>query len=393
MPDAGDTATVRIVDSLSSIDPATWDACAGIGGPDDNPFVSHAFLLALEESGSVGADAGWLPQHVIIESPAGDLIAAAPMYVKGHSYGEYVFDHAWADAYERAGGRYYPKLLCAVPFTPVTGPRLLVPVGPDAPARRSLLISALTQVANKSGMSSLHVNFLPEADAVAMKSAGFALRIGEQFHWENDGYTDFDTFLAALTSRKRKAIKKERRAVAEAGIEVQALTGDAIRQHHWDAFHEFYVATYDRKWGYPYLTRSFFSILSERLADRVVLVMAEKDGLPLAGALNMRGSDALFGRNWGCAQDHKFLHFETCYYQAIAFAIEYGIGRVEAGTQGPHKIQRGYLPKPTWSAHWFADSRFQDAIGDYCDRERHAIEDEMRYLAQKSPFRNDCAGD
>ncbi|MHA1537347.1 MAG: GNAT family N-acetyltransferase [Alphaproteobacteria bacterium] len=392
MPDGGEAATVKIHGRIAEIDAAGWDACAGAGGPADNPFVSHAFLDILEESGSATAEAGWLPQHIVIEDAGGSVVACAPMYVKSHSQGEYVFDHGWAEAYEQAGGRYYPKLLVGVPFTPVTGPRLLVRPDGDAGRNRELLIAGMLEAARQSKMSSLHVTFPSEEEAMALEEAGFLIRMGQQFHWENQGYAGFDDFLARLTSRKRKAIRKERRAVAEAGIEVRPLVGARIEPRHWDAFHRFYIATYDRKWGYPYLTREFFSALGERLGDRVVLVVAEKDREIVAGALNIRGGDALYGRNWGCAGDFKFLHFEACYYQAIDFAIANGLARVEAGTQGPHKIQRGYLPRPTWSAHWIADEGFRRAVADFCQRERTAVEHELAYLAGMSPYRRDESG-
>jgi predicted N-acyltransferase len=387
MPDGGDSATIKVYGRIADINADDWDACARIGAPDDNPFVSHAFLNALEESRSATDRAGWMPQHVVLEDGAGTPMACAPMYVKSHSQGEYVFDHSWADAYERAGGRYYPKLQVAVPFTPVTGPRLLVRPGEDEARNRQFLITGLVEITRKSGVSSLHVTFAREADKDALEAAGFAIRMGEQFHWQNDGYESFDDFLAALTSRKRKNIRKERQKVRDAGITVRPLVGDEIRSRHWDAFHEFYIATYDRKWGYPYLTRDFFTLLGERLGDRVVLVIAEYDGEIVAGALNLRGGDAIYGRNWGCAGHFKFLHFEACYYQAIEFAIAHGLARVEAGTQGPHKIQRGYLPSPTWSAHWLRDEAFREAVEDFCRRERTAIEHDMAYVEEISPFR------
>ncbi|MCZ6863741.1 MAG: GNAT family N-acetyltransferase [Alphaproteobacteria bacterium] len=387
MPDGGEKATVKIYRRIEDVDAPGWDACAGIGGPSDNPFLSHAFLKVLEESQSATAQAGWLPQHLVIEDAAGSVIACAPMYVKSHSQGEYVFDHGWADAYQQAGGQYYPKLLVGIPFTPVTGPRLLVQPGSDAERTRKLLIAGMLEVTRQSEMSSLHVTFPIEDEAVALEKAGMVLRMGQQFHWENQGYADFEDFLARLTSRKRKTIRRERSTVAEAGIRVRPLVGAQIEPRHWDAFHRFYIATYDRKWGYPYLTREFFSLLGERLADQVVLIVAEKDGEIIAGALNIRGGDALYGRNWGCAGEFKFLHFEACYYQAIEFAIANGLARVEAGTQGPHKIQRGYRPRPTWSAHWIRDDGFRRAVTDFCRRERRAVEQELAYLAAMSPFR------
>jgi len=383
MADGGDGPTARLIDRIDAVPAADWDACAGA----DNPFVGHAFLKALEDSGSVGADSGWLPRHLVVEGADGRVIGAAPLYLKSHSFGEYVFDHGWADAYERAGGNYYPKLQCAVPFTPVPGPRLLVRPGADAETARRALIGAMAETLRQLGLSSLHVTFPSEADADALAEAGFLRRAGLQFHWPNQGYRTFDDFLAALTSRKRKAVRKERRAVAEAGITLHRLVGDAIRPDHWDAFHRFYLATSHNKWGHPYLTRDFFDRLGDTLADRVLLVMAETDGNLVAGALNLIGADALYGRNWGCEGAFKFLHFETCYYQAIDFAIEHGLGRVEAGAQGPHKVQRGYLPEPTHSAHLIADPRLRDAIGDYLDHERAQVTREIAAFAAETPYR------
>lgn len=382
---------VRILSSIGEVPAAAWDACAGA----DNPFVSHAFLSALEDSGSATADTGWLPRHLAIEENdagggATTVVAAAPLYLKGHSYGEYVFDWGWAEAFERAGGRYYPKLLAAVPFTPATGPRLLV--RPDLPPeRREALSDAVARhmlaLARRLGVSSLHVTFPTEAESRRLGGHGFLLRAGQQFHWTNQRYASFDEFLGALSSRKRKAIRKERRAVAEAGVVMRTLTGGDIRESDWDAFHGFYRATSDHKWGPSYLTREFFSLLGERLGDRVVLFMAEHAGAPVAGALNLLGTDTLYGRNWGCSERFRFLHFEACYYQAIGFAIERGLARVEAGAQGPHKIQRGYLPVATYSAHWIADPAFRQAVASFLERERGALTAEMRELMEFSPFR------
>jgi predicted N-acyltransferase len=385
MPDGTEPASIRLVERIAELPAEAWDDCAG----RDNPTVSHAFVAALEESGSATAEAGWLPQHLAVEDKGGRLLAAAPLYVKSHSYGEYVFDHGWADAYERAGGRYYPKLLVAIPFTPVPGPRLLV--HPAAPAgTRQALIAGLVEVAKRMKVSSLHVTFPPEAEWRALGEAGFLQREGEQFHWENRGYRDFDDFLAALSSRKRKNIRKEREAARAGGIEIAALNGKAIENRHWDAFFRFYHNTADRKWGYPYLTREFFDRLGAAMADKVVLVMAEQRGRLVAGALNLLGSDTLYGRNWGCAAgDFPFLHFECCYYQAIEFAIARGLKRVEAGAQGPHKIQRGYLPVATYSAHWIRDAAFAKAVADFLARERRAIRQERAELAEFSPFRKE----
>lgn len=383
MPDTPDALSIRTVEAISQIAPEDWDRCAGSG----NPFLSHAFLDALEESGSTNARSGWMPQHAVLEDASGNVLAVAPMYLKNHSFGEYVFDHGWADAYERAGGRYYPKLQLSVPFTPVTGPRLLVPPGPNRDAIRQALLGALVQVAEKLGVTNLHATFVPPDEAAIAERAGLLVRRGFQYHWHNRGYGSFDDFLAELSSRKRKAIRKERREVTEAGITVRPVTGSDLEERHWEVFYRFYVDTYDRKWGYPYLTPKFFELLSERMADRVVLMWAEKDGQPVAGALNFIGSEALFGRNWGCAGDFRFLHFETCYYQAIDFAIDRGLQRVEAGTQGPHKVQRGYMPVETQSFHWLRDEGFRDAVERFLLQEREAIEYEMQAMMEHSPYR------
>jgi uncharacterized protein len=370
--------TGRVVTRLAEVDATEWDACAGSA----NPFVSHAFLEALEASGSATARTGWLPQHVLIED-TGRLVAAAPLYLKGHSYGEYVFDWGWADAYQRAGGRYYPKLQCAVPFTPVTGPRLMVRA--DAPAgARDALVEALLEVARQ------HVTFPREDEWQCLGAAGFLQRTGQQYHWHNQGYRDFDDFLDALASRKRKQIKRERRDAQTSGLDIRVLTGKEIEPRHWDSFFRFYISTSDRKWGDPYLTREFFDLLGERLADRVALVVAEKDKTPVAGALNLVGEDTLYGRNWGCIGDFPFLHFECCYYQAIEFAIARKLTRVEAGAQGPHKIQRGYLPTRTFSAHWIADPGLARAVADFVRRETRSLERERAALAEHSPYRRDC---
>ncbi len=383
MPDSGEAVTARVVEKIADVTPAAWDRCAGA----DNPFVGHRFLSALEASGSVSAEQGWLPQHLLLESSGGKLLGAVPMYLKGHSYGEYVFDWGWADAFERAGGRYYPKLQAAVPFSPVTGPRLLIDPDASADETRRALIAALQTVTDRMGVSSLHVTFPSRADWEAMGAAGWIQRMGRQFHWHNRGYETFDAFLETLTSRKRKSIRKERREVAAQGVVMQALTGREIEPRHWDAFYRFYVDTYDRKWGRPYLTRDFFDRLSGTMADSVVLVLAELDGEPIAGALNLRGSDALFGRNWGSTADFKFLHFEACYYQAIDFAIAHGLQRVEAGTQGPHKIQRGYIPVPTYSAHYIQHRGLSDAVARFCAEETRETEQEMAYLETQSPYK------
>jgi predicted N-acyltransferase len=384
MPDGHEPVSIKVVRSIFDIDAGQWDACAG----DADPFISHAFLSILEASGSANPESGWVAQHLTIENEAGALLACAPLYLKDHSYGEYVFDWGWADAYQRAGGSYYPKLQSAVPFIPATGRRLLV--RPGAPASlATVLASGMMQLATRLGVSSVHVTFPTEAEWRALGDAGYLLRLGRQFHWENRGYKTFDDFLATLSSRKRKAIRKERRSVAESGVAVKALTGDAIEVRHWDAFYQFYLNTTDRKWGPSYLTRAFFSLLHETLRDRVVLIMAEADGNLVGGALNLLGADTLYGRNWGCSEDYKFLHFEACYYRAIDFAIKRGLKWVEAGAQGTHKIQRGYLPRTTYSAHWIADPSLKRAVARFLDEERHQNAHEMDLFAAKSPYRQE----
>jgi len=385
MADGGETLSIRLVEAIERIPASAWDRCAG----SENPFVSHAFLQALEASASVSVETGWLPRHLVLEDAAGQVLGVVPAYLKGHSYGEYVFDHGWADAYERAGGRYYPKLQIAVPFTPVPGPRLLVPAGPERARRLSALAGGLVQITEEMGLSSCHVTFAADDDVQTMRKLGFLIRDGEQFHWHNRGYAGFDDFLGALASRKRKMIRKEREAVRQSGIEVRALRGADIKPRHWDAFFRFYTDTYDRKWGAPYLTRAFFDIAAATLPDKVVLMMAERNGTPVAGALNLVGRDSIYGRNWGCAGDFKFLHFEACYYQAIDYAIAHKLARVEAGTQGPHKIQRGYLPVLTHSAHYIRDPQLKAAIDHFLGRERRALAREMAALAELSPYRQD----
>ena len=373
----------HVLSSIAQVDEAAWDRCAGLG----NPFVRHAFLSVLEESGSSTAETGWHPRHIVLKTEAGAVLGAVPMYLKNHSYGEYVFDHGWADAFERAGGRYYPKLQVSVPFTPVTGPRLLAPAGADTEAVRTALLSTCVGLCDQAGVSSLHVTFPTEDEFDLMGEAGLLQRTGIQFHWLNEGYGSFDDFLATLASRKRKQIRKERQAVADAGLTIAALSGSEIEERHWDAFFAFYQTTGSRKWGVPYLTREFFSLLGERMADAVVLVMVERAGQPIAGALNLAGADALYGRNWGCIEEHRFLHFEACYYRAIDYAIAHGLKRVEAGAQGPHKLARGYLPVPTYSAHWVANESLRDAVANYLDHETREIDREIAVLERHGPFR------
>ena len=381
MPD--DTRlTLTLHKAIAEIAPADWDACAG----RDNPFVSHAFLSVLEESGSAGGRTGWLPQHAVLRGPDGAVIAAAPMYAKSHSYGEYVFDHGWAQAMQRAGGHYYPKLQVAVPFSPVPGPRLLI--RPGSGLLPAVLGSALAQACLELETSSVHVTFCTEAEYDALGAAGWLQRLGAQFHWTNEGYGSFEDFLGALASRKRKTIRRERRDANGCGLEFVALRGAEITRRHWDAFYGFYTATVDRKWGSAYLTRRFFHLLSERLGDAVVLMMAMHRGEPVAGALNLAGTDTLYGRNWGCRGDWPFLHFELCYYRAIDFAIAHGLKRVEAGAQGEHKIQRGYLPSPTYSVHFIAHAGLRRAVAEFLVHERADKLEQMADLAEYAPFRH-----
>ena len=387
MPDDGGAVSVKVFGSIAEVAEAEWDACAGTG----NPFVSHAFLDIAERSGSASPETGWLARHIGIEDGAGRLIGAAPCYLKSHSYGEYVFDWGWAEAFERAGGRYYPKLQVSVPFTPVAGPRLLVRPGEDAPRMRSLLTAGLIELARQHGVSSLHVTFCEEDEWRGLGAAGLLQRMGQQFHWFNRGYETFEDFLAALSSRKRKAIRKERREANDGGVVIETLTGDALEERHMDAFYRFYLDTVERKWAHAYLTAEFFQLLRERMADKVVLVMASGGGGFVGGALNLLGGDTLYGRNWGCAERFRMLYFEACFYRAIDFAIARGLARVEAGAQGPHKIQRGYLPSPTYSAHWVREPRFRDAVENFLGQERGMVRHEMDALAERGPYRK--AGD
>ncbi len=387
---------IRTVPAIAEVAAEAWDACANPPLPDDgaadgerfNPFIAHAFLLALEQSRSVGGRSGWAPAHALVEDSDGRLVAVAPTYLKSHSQGEYVFDHSWAEAYHRAGGRYYPKLQVAVPFTPVTGRRLLV--APHAPpGAREALIAALRALREAAGASSIHVTFPDRGDSEALQRAGFVSRTGEQFHFVNEGYRDFDDFLAALASRKRKAIKRERRDALGDDVTVELLTGSDIKSEHWDAFFVFYMDTGSRKWGRPYLTRDFFNRVGAAMAERILLVMAKRAGRYIAGALNFLGDDALYGRNWGAIEERPFLHFEICYYQAIEFAIRRSLKRVEAGAQGEHKLARGYRPVPTYSAHEFADPRFQQAVAAYLARERAAVDEALAEYAEQLPFRRE----
>lgn len=352
-----------------------------------NPFISHAFLQSLEDSGSVGGQTGWMPLHILARAESGTLIGAMPVYAKTHSRGEYVFDHAFADAYARAGGRYYPKLQISVPFTPVTARKFLIAPNVNEAETRVALLGALSVLRLKLGASSIHATFLTEADRQRFSRAGYLLRTDQQFHFTNPGYADFDAFLAELASRKRKTLVRERRDALANGITIERLTGAEITEAHWDAFFTFYMETGSRKWGTPYLTRAFFSLIGERMADKLLLVIARRAGRIIAGALNFIGANTLYGRNWGAIEHHPFLHFELCYYQAIDFAIERGLARVEAGAQGDHKLARGYRPVKTHSAHYFADPGFQRAVANYLDHERAEVDLVQASLETLTPFR------
>ena len=378
---------VSVHSRIREIGREAWDACANNPDYMANPFVAYDFLGALEESNCAVERTGWGPRHLSVLDEAGRIAAVMPLYLKSHSQGEYVFDHSWADAYERAGGAYYPKLLCASPFSPVTGPRLLVRPDVDADAARRVLLGGALTVCERYGASSLHVTFPREEDWRFLGEQGLLRRQNQQYHWHNDGYQTFDDFLAALSSGRRKTIRRERRD-AQGGIEIVGLTGAEITEDHWDAFFAFYMDTGSRKWGRPYLSRPFFSILGERMADKVLLIMARRDDRWIAGALNLIGGDCLYGRNWGCLEDVPFLHFELCYYQAIEHAIRLRLPRVEAGAQGEHKIARGYLPAPVYSAHWIADPALRGPVAQFVEREREAVQGEMQYLEDEySPFK------
>jgi predicted N-acyltransferase len=380
-------SSVRVHSGIAEIGREAWDGCNAAPEYGSNPFTSFDFLHALEQSGCATARTGWAPQHLSVEDGAGEIAGVMPLYLKSHSQGEYVFDHAWANAYMRAGGSYYPKLQSAVPFTPATGPRLMARPGADREAVERTLLGGALALCDRLSASSLHVTFPLEPEWRDMGDVGLLLRQDQQYHWENHGYRDFDDFLAALSAGRRKTIRRERRE-AQAGLEIVALSGADLREEHWDAFFAFYMDTGSRKWGRPYLNRRFFSLIGERMADRILLVMAKREGRWIAGALNLIGADTLYGRNWGALEHVPFLHFELCYYQAIEQAIARGLKRVEAGAQGEHKIARGYLPSPVYSAHYIADPALREPVARYLDEERPAMEREMSYLeAEYSPFR------
>ena len=387
--------TIRAVGSISEVGAEAWNRCANPARDRPachiayDPFLSFAFLDALEKSGSAVPATGWAPYHLILEEEDGaGVLGAVPMYLKNHSSGEYVFDHSWAEALQRAGGDYYPKLQISVPFTPATGRRLLTGSGPDTAVLENYLLSGVMQVAEKMQVSSVHITFAERDQRERMGESGFLQRTHKQFHWQNQEYRTFDEFLAALSSKKRKNIRRERREALTNDITVEALTGDEIMEHHWDAFYRFYVDTGNRKWGTPYLTRQFFSIIGETMPADILLIMSKRDGRYIAGAINFIGSECLFGRNWGCIEDHPFLHFEVCYYRAIEFAIERGLARVEAGAQGQHKLARGYLPVHTYSAHWIVNASFRRAVSSFLEEERGYVQEEIDYIEGHSPFRS-----
>jgi len=378
---------VRVHRRVAEIGREGWEACTSNADYASNPFISYDFIDALELSGCAVAQAGWAPHHLAVEDEAGQVAAVMPLYLKSHSQGEYVFDHSWADAYHRAGGRYYPKLQCAAPFSPVTGPRMMVRADVDPVIAKRTLLGGAVSLCERLEASSVHVTFPSKADWDFLGGEGLLQRQDQQYHWHNNGYETFDDFLGALSSNRRKTIRRERRD-AQAGLEIVGLTGKDLTEEAWDAFYQFYEDTGARKWGRPYLNRPFFSMMGERMADQVLLIMAKRDGRYIAGALNLLGGDCIYGRNWGAVEDVPFLHFELCYYQAIEHAIRLGLPRVEAGAQGQHKIARGYLPAPVYSAHFIADPALREPVRRYLDQERAAVQNEMDWLSEEySPFK------
>ncbi len=381
------SATIEVVPDIADIGASEWDACAAPDATTLNPFVTHAFLKALETSGSVGRRSGWHPQHLVLRDTDGSIAGVAPAYVKTHSQGEYIFDHGWADAYERAGGNYYPKLQLAVPFTPVSGPRLLARPGEGVETREALLARGAVALTDKTRMSSAHITFLTEPEWKRLGALGYLLRTGKQYHWANQGFETFDDFLATLASRKRKALRKERATALLNGIEIEWITGADITEAHWDAFYAFYMDTGSRKWGQPYLNRRFFSELGAAMPKHCLLVMANRGGRHIAGALNLVGGDCIYGRYWGAIEQHPCLHFEVCYHQAIDYAIAHKLARVEAGAQGDHKLARGYMPVPIYSAHYIPDAGFRRAVERFLVEERRHMADVRNALADAGPFR------
>ena len=377
--------TARILHSIDELDPATWNRCANPDGVPFNPFLSFDFLHALEASGSVGKRTGWQPFHLALQD--GDqTCGVVPLYLKGHSQGEYVFDYSWADAWQRSGGDYYPKLQSSIPFTPATGRRALTATGDEEVEQ--MLFGACAQVAEQMQVSSLHFTFLPESQWQMAGELGFLKRMDQQYHWHNAGYGCFDEFLADLSSKKRKNLKRERREALSNDVTIEWVTGNDLTEAHWDAFYQFYVDTGSRKWGSPYLTRKFFSLISASMPHNTLLILCRRAGRYVAGALNFIGGDTLFGRNWGCIEDHRFLHFETCYYHAIDFAIANKLAKVEAGAQGQHKVARGYLPQATYSAHWIRDAGFREAVANFLKDERNYVQQDIDWIEQHSPFKS-----
>jgi predicted N-acyltransferase len=378
--------SASIVAATSEIPAGMWNSLVPhSGGVVDNPFLDHAFFLALEESGSASRKTGWSPQHLLLRSETGAPVGLMPMFLKSHSQGEYVFDHGWADAFQRAGGRYYPKFQCSVPFTPVTAPKLLA----ASPERRRALLAAAAEMADQNGVSSVHATFITEEEEELARGAAWLVRHDTQFHWLNEGFASFDDYLETMSSRHRKVTRRERRDALCAGLSVRWLTGPELTESVWDAFFAFYMDTGRRKWGRPYLNRRFFSLLSETMAARILLIFAYDGRKPVAGTLNLIGKDTLYGRYWGCTRDVPFLHFELCYYQAIDYAIAHGLGRVEAGAQGEHKLARGYAPTLTRSIHWIGNAAFRRAVDDYLKRERRSVDAEQSAYDQHTPFRRD----
>jgi uncharacterized protein len=385
--------TIEVASSMADVERSDWDKLAGTTRASAtadipyNPFLSYDFLSALEQSASVAAKTGWLPRHLLLKEPDGTLCGAVPAYLKSHSQGEYVFDHGWAEAFERAGGEYYPKLQASIPFTPATGPRLLAPADTRRPVVQTALAQGLIALTDRLGISSAHITFIPEGEMPTLEETGFLHRTDQQFHFHNESYASYDDFLGTLASRKRKALRRERQQAVENGISIERLTGASITEEHWDAFYAFYIDTGARKWGRPYLNRAFFSLIGETMADDILLVMAKREGRYIAGAINFIGGDCVFGRHWGCIEDHAFLHFEVCYHQAIDFAIERGLPRVEAGAQGEHKLARGYLPVTTHSAHYIAHPGLKRAVADYLERERREVDQIGAILTEHGPFK------
>lgn len=379
---------IYAVDSLSNISISEWNKCAQSNNKELNPFISHQFLSSLEESHSVSEQTGFKPLHIIIKDKSDKLIGCCPLYLKSHSYGEYIFDWNWAQAYENAGGKYYPKLLCGVPFTPVTSPRFLIKNKKESHKITEQLLTSMKKLVNDLGVSSLHITFPKKEELQIAEKLGFLTRVSQQFHWKNNNYDNFNDFLSELSSRKRKNIKKERKLANSLDIDFLTLTGNDIKKEHWDAFYQFYLNTIDKKWGTAYLNRSFFEILSNKIPEKIVLIIGKKKNDIVCGALNFLGENTLYGRNWGSIINEKMIHFEVCYYKAIDFAIKYKLSTVEAGAQGLHKLQRGYLPKKTYSSHWINNFEFRDAIKIFLKKETKIITDEIDFLNNKNPFKS-----